>query len=109
MSAREGRRPSVSDPAPVSRGQLVALSTPFGKRGWYYEAWEKGEGFERFKITARECPRISAEFLDEERRSMPDIFFRSEDMCEFTKPVDSVFRYDDIENTFDPAVKPLLA
>jgi hypothetical protein len=91
----------------VSRGQLVALSTPFGKRGWFYEAWEKGEGFERFKITARECPRISREFLEEEQRSMPDLIFRSEYLCEFTEPVDSVFRYDDIESAFDPAVKPL--
>lgn len=93
----------------VSRGQLVALSTPFGKRGWFYEAWEKGEAFERFRITAQECPRIGREFLEEEQRSMPDLVFRSEYLCEFTEPIDSVFRYDDIENAFDPAVKPLFA
>jgi hypothetical protein len=23
----------------VSGGTLVALSTPWGKRGWFYEAW----------------------------------------------------------------------
>src|SRR5262249_15643551 len=24
----------------VSKGRLVALSTPFGQRGWFYEAWQ---------------------------------------------------------------------
>jgi hypothetical protein len=30
---------SVRPMIAVSQGQLVALSTPFGKRGWFWEAW----------------------------------------------------------------------
>jgi hypothetical protein len=26
----------------ISKGRLVAASTPFGKRGWFFEEWERG-------------------------------------------------------------------
>ena len=39
----------------VSGGRLVALSTPWGQRGWWYEAWERGgTTWERVQITAHE-------------------------------------------------------
>ena len=50
----------------VSRGRLVALSTPFGKRGWFHDAWHSDEPWERVRITAPECSRITPEFLTEE-------------------------------------------
>jgi hypothetical protein len=49
----------------VSGGRLVALSTPFGKRGWFHHEYEEGQGWERIKITAYDCPRISPAFLEE--------------------------------------------
>ena len=56
----------------VSNGRLILMSTPFGKRGHFFDAWEHGgETWQRFKITAYECPRISPEFLAEEKASMP--------------------------------------
>jgi hypothetical protein len=39
----------------------------FGKRGWFYEQWRDGEGYQRVKRTALDCPRISPAFLEEER------------------------------------------
>ena len=47
----------------VSGGRFIALSTPFGKRGWFYQEYTEGEGWKRVKITAYECPRISRDFL----------------------------------------------
>ena len=47
----------------VSGGRLIALSTPFGTRGWWYEAWKSAEPWERYHVTAAECPRILPEFL----------------------------------------------
>jgi hypothetical protein len=44
------------------------LSAPFGKREVFYEEWSKGEGWERYEIPATKCPRISAEFLKEEKK-----------------------------------------
>jgi len=92
----------------TSGGRLVLLSTPWGKRGHFYEAWERGgPSWQRVKVTAPECPRIPAAFLAEERRQIPDLVFRSEYLCEFVETVDSVFRHDDILAALDPDVTPL--
>ena len=42
----------------VSGGRLMMLSTPFGKRGAFYEEWTGAQGWERYTVTAEECPRI---------------------------------------------------
>jgi hypothetical protein len=55
----------------VRQGQQVALSTVFGRRGWYFEAWEQDSSWYQEQITAEQCPRISPAFLEEQRRSMP--------------------------------------
>jgi hypothetical protein len=85
----------------VSRGRLLALSTPFGKRGWYFREWSEGEGWQKHTIPATDCPRILPEFLEEERRSMPRAVFQSEYMCEFAETIDSVFGYDDVMAAID--------
>ena len=61
---------SVRPMLAVSQGRLVALTTPWGKRGWFYRAWsEGGADWERHRVPATDCPRISPAFLEEERRS----------------------------------------
>jgi hypothetical protein len=91
----------------VSGGRLLALSTPFGKRGWWFEAWTTGEDWERVQIDAYQCPRISPAFLEEERRSLPDWVFRQEYLCQFVETLDQVFCYDDVLGALDPALTPL--
>ena len=41
----------------VSQGCMVCLSTPWGKRGFFHKEWTEGEGWERTKITAYDCPQ----------------------------------------------------
>ncbi len=84
----------------VSRGRLIALSTPFGKRGWFYEEWESTRIWERIRITAPECPRISAAFLAEERQALGERWFRQEYYCSFEDTVDAVFSQVDIDRAF---------
>src|SRR5262249_12296554 len=94
-------RPMLS----VSRGAVLALSTPIGKRGFFfdeYTRWEeahrmgrKGE-WEVVLATADQCPRISKEFLEEERESLGDRWYRQEYELAFLDSVDSVFRHDDV-------------
>jgi hypothetical protein len=91
----------------VSRGRLLALSTPFGKRGWYFREWSEGTAWQKHTVPAMDCPRISEEFLAEERRSMPAAWFAAEYMCEFTEPIDSLFGYDDVMAAISADVKPL--
>jgi len=76
---------SVRPMLATSKGRLVALSTPFGKQGWFYKEWIEGEGWERIRVTAHECPRISQEFLDSERRSLGDMWYQQEYECSFER------------------------
>jgi hypothetical protein len=67
----------------TTRGRFLAMSTPAGKRGWFYEAWERGEGWERVQVRAEDCPRISAEFLKEEMSALGPMQFSQEYECQF--------------------------
>jgi len=91
----------------VSNGRMIALSTPFGKRGWFYEIFREPNSWRTWTITANQCPRISKEFLDEERRSMPKAWFEAEYFCAFNEPEDSVFGYDDVMRAISSDVEPL--
>lgn len=91
----------------VSDGRLVALSTPWGKRGWFHEAWTSQQDWHRVKQTAHDCPRLSEDFLRQERRELGDWMYRQEYLCEFVDSVDSMFRTEDIEGAFTEDVEPL--
>jgi hypothetical protein len=91
----------------VSGGRLVALSTPFGTRGWWYDAWRSGDAWERYEVPADQCPRIPPEFLEEERRSMGHWWFDQEYRCIFQDAQDAVFRQADIDAAFTDEVEPL--
>ena len=90
----------------VSGGALLMLSTPAGKRGAFYEAW-MGSGWERYQVTAAQCPRISDGFLDEERRSLPSWVFRQEYECSFEETEDQVFTTEMIDAAVSADVEPL--
>jgi len=91
----------------VSGGSLMMLSTPFGKRGAFYEQWSNGVGWERYEIPASDCLRISAGFLEEERAALPGWVFRQEYCCSFEETEDAVFTTDMIERAVTPEVRPL--
>ena len=99
---------SVRPMLAVSGGRLILMSTPFGKRGHFFEEWTNGgESWERIMITAHDCPRISPEFLEEERQALGDWWFRQEYLCEFVETVDQVFSYDLVQAAITEEVKPL--
>jgi hypothetical protein len=54
-----------------------------------------------------DCPRISAEFLESERKMMSDAFFRSEFMCEFVDSAGGCFTYDQVSSAFSNDREPL--
>jgi Terminase large subunit, T4likevirus-type, N-terminal len=98
-------RPMLS----VSQGRLIALSTPFGARGWWYQEWTEGAGWERVRITAEQCPRISPPFLEEERRTLPPLWFQSEYECRFVDTVDQVFSTELLLRAMKDDIDPLWA
>jgi hypothetical protein len=92
----------------VSQGRLVVLSTPFGKRGWFFSEWMGGGDWSRIKITADQCPRISPQFLRDEERALGRRWFDQEYMCSFEDTVDQLFSYSLIQSTHDDTIQPLL-
>lgn len=85
----------------VSGGALWLMSTPFGKRGFFYEAWAHGGAeWERFRAPATECGRIPAEFLAEEEANMGARYFRQEYLCEFEDSMGGVFDMSMVEQAF---------
>ena len=94
----------------VSGGKLIIMSTPFGKRGFFHDEWHSTTSkWERYRVTADDCPRISQEFLESERASMGDWWFRQEYMCEFVENDNSVFNYDMIMESISDDVRPLFS
>lgn len=93
----------------VGDGDLWLMSTPFGKRGFFHQEWARGgERWERVSVAASECSRISARFLEEERASMGDLWFRQEYLCEFMDNGESVFRSDLVDGAFTDEVEALI-
>ena len=81
----------------VSDGQLILMSTLFGRRGHFSDAWhDGGDVWQPVMIAASDCPRISDDFLAEERASFGPWWYAQEYECQFMGSEDSVFRYEDI-------------
>lgn len=100
---------SVRPMLAVSGGQMVALTTPFGKRGWFYEQWvkESGNNWDKMSVTADDCPRIPKEFLADEKDAMGDEWFQQEYYCKFTDVISGYFDAADIDAMFDDDIEPL--
>jgi hypothetical protein len=87
-------------------GRLVLLSTPFGRRGHFWEAWS-GEGWERVEVPAEKVPRIAPGFLAAERLALGEAWYRQEYECQFLQASNQVFRPEDIARSISREVEPL--
>jgi hypothetical protein len=81
-------------------GALWLMSTPRGKRGFFYQAWASEEPWVRVSVPATENPRFSETFLEDERRTLGDRWFRQEYLCEFVEMKDALFREEDLRAAF---------
>jgi hypothetical protein len=98
-------------------GKLCLLSSPFGKRGFFWEAYHaceeardlgKPEPWHTTRVTAYDEPRrLSDEFLDRELEDIGEHWFDQEYRCAFRDPVDQVIPTEQISRAVDPAVEML--
>ncbi|HET8547479.1 MAG TPA: terminase family protein [Bryobacteraceae bacterium] len=92
----------------VGGGDLWLMSTPNGRRGFFWEEWARGgDMWMRVSVPATECPRIPEWFLAEERRRKTERVFRQEYMCEFADTEAAVFSEDSIQRALCWDIKPL--
>jgi phage FluMu gp28-like protein len=92
----------------VSGGTMWLMSTPRGKRGFFYETWHSaGAEWERVQVTAEECPRIPLSFLEEERRTMGEQAYQQEYGCAFSDTVTALFDRDLLDRAITREFAPL--
>lgn len=92
----------------VGKGRLIALSSAWDERGWFYDEWSNGSGeWLRVKVPATECPRIDPAWLEAERTRVPHRVFQREYMCEFGDTEENVFSAALIQSVMSRDVIPL--
>lgn len=92
----------------VSGGKIVLMSTPAGRRGFFFRIATGEEfGWEITRVIADSVPRISKAFLDAERASLPRWVFDQEYACEFAGSESGYFTAEDIEALASDLVAPL--
>ena len=92
----------------TSDGRLILMSTPAGQRGHFHDLWENGtEVWQRTMITADACRRIPRWFLEEERATLGDRWYRQEYEGSFEAITGGVFRAEDLALALENDVEPL--
>ena len=77
----------------VSRGRLILMSTPSGRRGHFCDVWNgRTSDWEKIFITAKDCPRISQGFLDQELITLGPVLFSQEYEGEFVDSQSAAFQ-----------------
>jgi hypothetical protein len=93
----------------VSRGRLILMSTPAGRRGHFFETCIGTDGdWERVFITAKDCPRISAAFLAKELETLGPLLFAQEYEGEFIDAQTSAFASAMIDRALVDDFEPFL-
>src|SRR3989338_10865188 len=50
-----------------TQGRYILISTPFGKRGRFYNTYMKDDTFSKYYVKSEDCPDIKKEVLEQER------------------------------------------
>src|SRR5882724_10340262 len=94
----------------VSGGDIWLISTPHGRRGFFYQAWVDGcPSWRRIKVPAPDCPRILPANLARDRRVMGERWFRQEYLCEFAANEETLFPEELIRKAIKYDIKPLFS
>jgi hypothetical protein len=89
-------------------GRLILLSTPWQKSGTFYRTWTGDSPvWERIEVSTAECPRLSLEFLAEEKRDLPIWVYQREYEGLFTDDNLTLFSAELIAAALDNNLAPL--
>lgn len=77
----------------TTNGKAVMLSTPWGRDHIFYRSF-KNPNYWSQHVRAEECPRISKEFLEEQRYGIGDLRYKMEYEAEFVEDENSFFSQD---------------
>src|SRR5262249_27250060 len=92
----------------VSHGKMLLLSTPYGKRGFFYRVMTESERWQKIKVTASQCPRLTPDFLAEEQIELGPRWYAQEyEPLAFLEAVGQVFSDAAIDAAFQDDIAPL--
>ncbi len=95
-------------PMVSSDGAIWALSTPWGRRGWFYSLHDDPmNGWERHKVTVYESAQYNAARIAEVRAALGSFTFASDYECEFGDTDTQMFGTELVRAAFTPTIKPL--
>jgi len=97
--------PSLS----ATRGALHMLSSPNGRQGYFFEAFE-GEAMDVFwaqRVPYTDCPRIDEDTIAMEKVSLGELYFRQEYGAEFITPQGAFFGHTAVLNMQEYEEPPL--
>ena len=80
----------------VTRGDIILLSTPFGRGGYFYRCFQDPT-FTSFHISSEDCPRKNQAFLDMEKKRMTELQYAQEYLGEFIDELRQFFPTEVIE------------
>ena len=66
----------------TTKGNIILLSTPFGKGGYFYRCFSN-PAFKTFHISSEDCHRIDKTFLEQEKKRMSTVEYSQEYLGEF--------------------------
>jgi len=97
--------PSLS----ASRGALHMLSSPNGRQGYFFDAFEGSaeDVFWGLRVPYTDCPRIEDDIIQMERTALGDLYFRQEYGAEFITPQGAFFGYSGVLNLKEEEEPPL--
>lgn len=92
-----------------SDGQIMALSTPWGCRGWFYEVCEESvlNGWEKHRVTVYDSAQWWPQRIAEMRASVGKFVFASDYEALFQDTDDQLFSTEDVRRAFTSDVQPL--
>ena len=74
----------------ITRGNIILLSTPFGRGGYFYRCFNDPT-FTSFHISSEDCPRKNQDFLDQEKTRMTQLQYAQEYLGEFVDELRQFF------------------
>jgi hypothetical protein len=71
-------------------GDIILLSTPHLKEGYYYNCFQD-PSFTKFHVSSEDCPRITKEYLEHQKKTRTILFYTKEFLGEFVDELKQFF------------------
>lgn len=82
--------PAITPMLATTKGNIILLSTPHGKQGYFYNCFNNPDFFQTH-ISSEDCSRVDPEFLKREKERMSNVQYAQEYLGEFVDELRQFF------------------